>query len=131
MVNSIPRSRINTVKDDDPKVLVKVSVTPVSSTAFKQKEIEFRGDTAAQVTTLNERVFKKAFHGLELLPPDKTLAGFMKTCSVPLGKFEAEVVFGDKPAAKIDIYVVKEPGLSLLGIREMGVMDIRTRQRTV
>ncbi|MCP3668385.1 MAG: RNA-directed DNA polymerase, partial [Gammaproteobacteria bacterium] len=91
------------------------------------------GDTAAQVTTLNEKVFKKAFHGLKLLPSDKTLVGFMDSCSAPLGKFEAEVLFGDKPAAKIDIYIVKEPGLSLHGIREMGAMDIRisTRQRTV
>ncbi|MCP4350691.1 MAG: hypothetical protein GY795_34925, partial [Desulfobacterales bacterium] len=122
---------VGATNDDDNRLLVDIWVDP-SASSSPGKLVKFWGDSAAQVAMISESDFKKFFGKVKLLTSDRELSAMNGSRSKPLGMFRVDVEFKGRKATFM-LYVVKNPSLTLLGLREMGMlhMTIDTAMRQI
>jgi hypothetical protein len=130
------------VKDEDNRVLANLLLRPVKTCGEGQRrkqgsdqavQVSFQADSAAQATVMSEANFRRYFgKTAKLEKTNKKLRGFNNACSIPVGRRRVEAVFAGRKA-DFDIYVMKAPMVSLLGLKEMGQLGITidTSTRTV
>ncbi|MCP4345569.1 MAG: hypothetical protein GY795_08585, partial [Desulfobacterales bacterium] len=107
---------------EDNRVLVDIWVDP-SDSSGPGKVVKFWGDSAAQVATISESDFQNFFGKVKLLTADQELTAMNGTRSKPLGMFRVNAEFKGRKASFM-LYVVKNPSLTLLGLREMGILQM-------